>query len=75
MNMIDKLPLPEALRKSLKRLECNGFRVVRVVPNWPDLESGVTAFLCKRTPTGLLLAQAEVNADGSITNQQPNTNK
>jgi hypothetical protein len=70
MNTPDKLPLPEALCKGIAKLERNGFRVVRVVPNGPEPDSGVTAFLSKRTSTGLRLAQVELESSGTVKTHQ-----
>ena len=68
MNTPTNIPLPEAMRKGVSKLERNGFRVVRVAPNGHDPSLGFTAFLCKRLRTGLRLAQVELEADGTVKN-------
>jgi len=70
MNTPTNIPLPEAMRKGVAKLERNGFRVVRVAPNGHDPESGFTAFLSKRLRTGLHLAQVEMDASGNIITNQ-----
>ncbi|MBN8457306.1 MAG: hypothetical protein J0M04_05640 [Verrucomicrobia bacterium] len=67
MNTPTNIPLPEPMRTGVAKLERNGFRVVRVAPNGPDPESGFTAYLSKRTRTGLLLAQVELDRNGGVT--------
>ena len=67
MNTPTSIPLPEAMRKGVAKLERNGFRVVRVAPNGPDPSHGFTAFMSKRTRTGLLLAQVGMDYKGNIT--------
>ena len=54
------------MRSNVAKLERNGFRVVRVSPNGPDPEAGITAYLCKRLRTGLRLAQVELDAVGNV---------
>ena len=44
-----------------------GYRFVRVAPNGPEPELGYTVYLCRRTRTGLQLAQVEMDGDGNIT--------
>ena len=66
MNTPTNIPLPDALRKGVAKLERHGFRVVRVAPNGPDPQTGVTAFLSKRLRTGLRLAQVELKPDGTV---------
>jgi len=70
MNTPTSIPLPEPMRSNVAKLERNGFRVVRVAPNGPDPESGVTAYLCKRLRTGLRLAQVELDAEGKVVTHQ-----
>jgi hypothetical protein len=70
MNTPTNIPLPEAMRKGVSKLERNGFRVVRVAPNGPDPSLGFTAFLSKRLHTGLRLAQVEMDASGNIITNQ-----
>jgi hypothetical protein len=67
MNTPTNIPLPDAMRQGVAKLERNGFRVVRVAPNGPDPSHGFTAFMCKRTRTGLLLAQVGMDSNGNIT--------
>jgi hypothetical protein len=67
MNTPTNIPLPEPMRTGVAKLERNGFRVVRVAPNGPDPSSGFTAYLSKRTRTGLLLAQVGMDSEGNIT--------
>ena len=61
--------LPPALNEAISKLERSGFRVVRVAPNPPEDGGGFTAFLSKRTSTGLRLAQVEIDAAGNVTTQ------
>ncbi len=70
MNTPTSIPLPEAMRKGVSKLERNGFRVVRVAPNGHEPDSGFTAFLSKRTSTGLRLAQVEMESNGTVKNHQ-----
>lgn len=70
MNTPTSIPLPEPMRSNVAKLERNGFRVVRVAPNGPDPESGVTAYLCKRLRTGLRLAQVELDSEGKVVTHQ-----
>jgi len=70
MNTPTNIPLPEAMRKGVAKLERNGFRVVRVAPNGPDPSLGFTAFLSKRLRTGLRLAQVELKPDGTVDTHQ-----
>jgi hypothetical protein len=70
MNTPTNIPLPEAMRKGVSKLERNGFRVVRVAPNGPDPSLGFTAFLSKRLRTGLRLAQVEMDSSGNIITHQ-----
>ena len=70
MNTPTNIPLPEAMRKGVAKLERNGFRVVRVAPNGPDPSLGFTAFLSKQLRTGLRLAQVEMDASGIIITNQ-----
>jgi hypothetical protein len=70
MNTPTNIPLPEPMRSGVAKLERHGFRVVRVAPNGPEPDSGFTAYLCKRTPTGLRLAQVEIDASGNVITHQ-----
>ena len=67
MHTPTNIPLPEPMRSGVAKLERNGFRVVRVAPKGPDPASGFTAFMSKRTRTGLLLAQVGMDSEGNIT--------
>ena len=66
MHTPSNIPLPEAMRQGVAKLERNGFRVVRVAPNGPDPKLGFTAYLSKQLRTGLRLAQVELQSDGTI---------
>ena len=66
MNTPTNIPLPEAMRRGVAGLEQNGYRVVRVAPNGPGPDAGATAYLSKRTSTGLRLAQVELKPDGTV---------
>ena len=59
--------LPQALQEGINKLERNGYRVVRVVPNPPEHGGGHVAYLSKRLRTGLRLAQVEIDDAGQVT--------
>lgn len=58
--------IPEALQQAISKLERNGYRVVRIVPNPPEY-GGHVAYLSKRLRTGLRLAQVEIDEAGQVT--------
>lgn len=66
----DNEQLPRALRDGIAKFERRGFRLVRVLPNEADGSCGYTAFLSRRTGTGMRLAQIESDASGEITSHE-----
>ena len=64
---MNAMNIPDALQQGINKLERNGYRVVRIVPNPPEHGGGYVAYLCKRLRTGLRLAQVEIDDAGNIT--------
>jgi len=64
---MNAMNIPDALLEAASKLERKGYRFVRVAPNGSEPELGYTVYLCKRTRTGLQLAQVEMDGDGNIT--------
>ena len=66
--------LNEAMQRSIRELEKNGFLVRRVLPVDPAAGIHAREFradFAKQTKTGLLVFSVRIDTDGNVTNQTP----
>jgi hypothetical protein len=66
--------LIEAMQRSIRGLEKNGFTARRILPVDPKAGIHAREFLAdfaKQTPTGLLVFSVRIDTDGNVTNTKP----